>query len=138
MKHFWRSAGAVVAGLITVIMASTVMDLTMYFTGIFPPFDQKMEGDWQFALALSYRAACALIGGYVTARLAPRAPLPHAGVAAGIGLLLGLIGIVVARTSDLGPMWYAIAVAVSGPPCTLLGGWLYRPRVPVATLEGTA
>jgi len=29
---------------------------------------------------------------------------------------------------ELGPLWYSIAVAVTGPPCAWLGGVLYGNR----------
>jgi len=29
---------------------------------------------------------------------------------------------------ELGPLWYSVAVAVTGPPCAWLGGVLYRDK----------
>ncbi len=83
----------------------------------------------QYLLALAYRGLFTVMGGWVTARLAPSAPGKHVLVLAGIGLMLGGLGVVASLASDLGPAWYAIAVAVTGPLCTLLGGHLQGRKV---------
>ena len=77
------------------------------------------------ALALSYRLIYTLLGGFITARLAPRAPLRHVMVLALIGLVAGTAGAIAAITqADFGPNWYPIAIAVTAYPCTWLGGRL--------------
>ena len=77
-------------------------------------------------LAMAYRAVITVLGGYVTARLAPYAPMRHAAIGAGIGLVLGTLGVIGAMSvGGLGPLWYPIGVAVTGPLCNLLGGALY-------------
>ena len=77
-------------------------------------------------LALTYRGAFTLIGGYLTARLAPYSPMRHVLVGSCIGLVLGVAGAIVAAGHDLGPMWYPLGVAISGPICNWLGGVLYE------------
>jgi hypothetical protein len=43
-------------------------------------------------------------------------------VGCGIGLLLGALGVVAATKADLGPIWYPVAVAMTGPMFNWLGG----------------
>jgi hypothetical protein len=77
------------------------------------------------ALALSYRIVYTLLGGFITVRLAPRAPMRHVTILALIGLAAGTAGAIVAITqADLGPSWYPIALAVTAYPCTWFGGRL--------------
>ena len=83
-----------------------------------------MYGTGLYLLALSYRIFYTVLGGFITARLSPRAPLRHVIVLGIIGLIAGSAGVVVAMTmADLGPTWYPIAIAVTAYPCTWLGGW---------------
>ncbi|HKH72773.1 MAG TPA: hypothetical protein VKA59_15540, partial [Vicinamibacterales bacterium] len=77
------------------------------------------------ALALSYRIIYTLLGGFITARLAPRAPMRHVMVLAQIEVVAGTAGAVAAITqAGFGPNWYPIAIAVTAYPCTWLGGRL--------------
>jgi hypothetical protein len=120
-----RSIVAIVAGFLTVAGLSTVTDQLFHVLEVYPPWGQPMVGTGLYALALSYRIVYTLLGGFVTARLAPRAPMRHVTVLAVIGLVLGTIGAIVAVTrGDLGPSWYPIAIAVTAYPCTWLGGRL--------------
>jgi hypothetical protein len=82
-------------------------------------------------LALTYRIVYTVLGGYVTARLAPHAPMRHVWVLAVIGLVIGSLGAVATIPMNLGPAWYPIAIAITAVPCTWLGGALYRGR-PIA------
>ncbi len=128
MKRIGRSVLAVFTGLITVIVLSVGVDALLHATKVFPPPDQPMYSTSLLMLALSYRAVFSAVGGYVTARLAPSAVLMHVVALAGIGLVLGLLGIVAATRMNLGPIWYPIAVAASGPVFTLIGGWWWLLR----------
>jgi hypothetical protein len=80
-------------------------------------------------LALAYRAAFTVLGGYIAARLAPHAPVGHALALGGIGLVLGALG--AAAAWEMSPAWFLILVAMSGPPCAWVGG-----RLAVARRDG--
>jgi len=83
-----------------------------------------------FLLATAYRVVFSVAGGYITARLAPHARVRHALILGFVGLLPGIAGIMVAIAKPgLGPLWYPIAIAVTGLPCAWLGGVLYRQPV---------
>jgi len=82
-----------------------------------------------FGLATAYRIVYTIFGGYLTARLAPHAPVRHALILGFIGLLPAIGGVMVALSKpELGPLWYPIVILVSGVPCVWLGGVLYRSR----------
>jgi hypothetical protein len=118
-----RSFGAVVAGLLIIFALSLGTDVVMHATGIFPPWFQPMAGPlWVFALA--YRSVYAVLGGYVTARLAPNNPMKHAMLLGVIGVVLSLAGLVSTWNAgpEYGPKWYPIALVLSALPCAWLGG----------------
>ena len=125
--HILRRIGAVLAGLLFVIVITMVTDLLMHATGIFPPIGQAMA-DSLFVFALAYRTIYSVAGGYITARLAPDHPVTHALVLGFIGFVLGLAGTLATwdRGPEFGPKWYAIAVAVVAVPSVWIGGKLAR------------
>jgi hypothetical protein len=130
-----RSVLAVLAGFVAVVALSLGADEVLHLLNVYPPWGEPMSQPGLNLLALSYRAVFTVIGGYLTAVVAPHSPMRHVAIAAGIGLVLGVAGIVAAISiGGLGPLWYPIAVAVTGPPCTVLGGALYVRRS-VATLS---
>lgn len=118
-----RSVGAVAAGLAAVVVLSTVADVVCHATGIFPADPADMSTA-HYLLAMSYRAVIQIGGGYLTARLAPRRPMVHVGVLAGIGTLAAIAGTVAA--AGLGPAWYAISLVVLAVPTVVAGGLLAR------------
>jgi hypothetical protein len=120
-----RSIGAVLAGLLFVIVISTVTDLLLHTTGIFPPLGQAMA-DSLFLVALAYRTIYSIAGGYITARLAPDRPVTHALILGIIGCVLGLAGTIATwnRGPEFGPKWYPIALIVIAIPTTWMGAKL--------------
>lgn len=125
-KRVLTSVLAVVAGFLTIAVLSTVTDMVLHITGIYPPNGEPMFDPGLNALALAYRVVFAILGGYVTARLAPSSPGVHVLVLAGIGLVLGVLGVFASMSANLGPIWLPIALVVTAVPCVWFGGWLYR------------
>jgi hypothetical protein len=120
---------SILAGLVTVVALSLGADEVLHLLKVYPPWGEPMYQPGLNLLALSYRAVFTVIGGYVTAKLATHSPMRYVAIATGIGLVLGVLGVVAAiSVGGLGPIWYPIAIAVTGPPCTLLGGALYVRR----------
>ena len=68
-----RSAWALFAGFLIVVILSIGTDLLLHATGVFPPWGEPMS-DSRFVLATLYRTVYAILGSYVTARLAPDRP----------------------------------------------------------------
>ena len=126
MRAWYAGAGAVAAGFLVTVIASTATDAMMHAVGIFPTAPQAMS-DPLFALASAYRALFTIAGGYTAARLAPRRPMFHAWILAGIGVIAGLAGVVafyMIGGAELGPPWYAISIPVKAIPCVWLGARL--------------
>jgi hypothetical protein len=118
-----QSVVAILAGFLAVAVLSLGTDQLLHVLQVYPLWGQPMYETGLNALALSYRIVYTLVGGWLTARLAPRAPMRHVMVLALIGLAAGTAGAIVAITqADLGPSWYPIALAVTAYPCTWLGG----------------
>lgn len=124
-RNILRSVGAVLAGLLVVIIITTATDALMHATGIFPPWGQPMS-DSLFVLAFAYRIVYGIVGGYITARIAPNQPVKHALLLGVIGFVLSLAGAAATwnRGPEFGPKWYPLALIVIAIPTAWLGGKL--------------
>ena len=116
-----RHVGAVLAGLLAIFAITTVTDIVMHATGIFPPWGQPMSSAL-FLVALAYRIVYGVLGCYIAARLAPDRPMRHA-------LVLGVVGVVLSTAGavamwEAGPAWYSLAVIAISLPCAWVGGRL--------------
>jgi len=126
-RNILRSVGAVVAGLLVVIIITTATDALLHATGIFPPWGQPMS-DSLFLLAFAYRIVYGIAGGYITARLAPGKPVKHAVLLGVVGFVLSLGGAAATwdRGPEFGPKWYPLALIVIAIPTAWLGGKLVK------------
>jgi len=120
-----KSLWAVVAGVLVIIVVTTLVDIVLHVTGVFPPMDQPIN-DALALLATSYRIVISIGGAWVTARLAPEKPMKHAILLGCVGVVLGLVGVVTTWNMGLGPRWYPIALAVLAIPQCWVGGKLYE------------
>ncbi len=123
-----RSIFAFLAGFISVAVLSLGTDEVLHLLDVYPPWKVPLRSPYLNLLALSYRIVYTVIGGYLTARLAPRAPMRHVFVVGMVGFLFSIAGVVVAFRVDLGPRWYPIALAVTALPSVWLGGVLHGRR----------
>jgi len=127
LRRALRSVGAVLAGLIAVVVLSTATDAVLHSTGVFPPLGTPMS-DPQFALALVYRSIFAIAGSYLAARLAPNRPMQHALILGVIGFVISLLGTI--ATWNAGPefarKWYPIALVLTSIPCGWIGGQIQQ------------
>ena len=129
-RRILRRIGAVLAGLLAIVVVSSVTDAVLHATGIYPPLGPPM-GDALFLLALAYRIVYGIAGSYLTARLAPDRPMQHA-------LALGLIGLVLSTAGavamwEAGPAWYPLAVIAIAIPSAWAGGRLHGMQVRART-----
>jgi hypothetical protein len=131
-RRVGRSILAILAGFVAVVVLSLGTDAILHMLKVYPPAGEPMPEPALNALALTYRSVYAVIGGYITARLAPRNPILHVVILGVIGLVLATLGAIAMIPRNLGPAWYPIALAVTALPLTWLGGVLYRPRTAVA------
>jgi hypothetical protein len=123
-----RSILAVLAGLVTIFATHMGTDQVMHALEIFPPPGEPMYDPALNAIALAYRCVFSVLGCYITARLAPRAPMAHALALGAIGTVLSTIAVFATADMNLGPRWYPIALAISALPSAWLGGKLHQPK----------
>jgi peptidoglycan/LPS O-acetylase OafA/YrhL len=125
LRRILRSAGAVFAGFVVVVVLSLGTDVALHATGVFPPWGQRMS-DALFLLATAYRILYTVAGSYVTARLAPEQPMKHALAGGVVGLALSIVGAVATwdRGPEFGPHWYPLALIATAMPCAWAGGRL--------------
>lgn len=121
----FKSALAIAAGIGVNLLAVPV-DFAVQASHAFPPVGPD-SGEGFFVIALAYRAAFAVGGGWIASRLAPRSPLKHAWFLGGLGTLLACLGAV--GQWDLGHHWYALALAAMSFPATWLGFRIFSWRI---------
>jgi hypothetical protein len=119
-----KGIGAIVAGIIFIVVTHTATDFVLEKLGIFPPPAQGFNVTWMVVTATVYRSIFTIGGGYLTAALAPAPRMRYV-------LILGLFGLVVSTLAaiatipmKLGPSWYPIALAALALPCVWIGGKL--------------
>jgi hypothetical protein len=127
-KNIFKSILSVLAGLFTVILLSNGTDTILEMTGVFPSItEQQTSGfriPWMAGLALSYRLIFLLVGGYVTAKLAPAKPMRHVLILGIIGCVLGMLGAI--ASWGFAPGWFLLSPILAGLPLVWLGGLLNR------------
>jgi hypothetical protein len=123
-----KSIGAVLAGFVAITTLSLATDALVYTAWGVPLFSRPFT-DALFGLAIVYRAAWGVCGGWIAARLAPSSPMRHALVLGGLGLGLSTLGLLVAwGKPEFGPWWYSAAIAAIALPSAWAGGKLHRSR----------
>jgi hypothetical protein len=121
-RALFKSIGAIVAGLIAVVILSIATDIVLVTADAMKiPFDKNPV--WFIVVVIAYRNVYAAAGCYLTARLAPSRPMRHAMISGWIGLGLAITGAIVMK--EEGPAWYAISLIVLALPSAWLGGKLY-------------
>ena len=128
----FRRFGAVIAGLLAVIVLSIGTDAVMHAVGVFPPIGQPMtDAHLSLLLATFYRSVYGVAGSYLAARLAPDRPMQHAMAVGIVGLALSIAGVVATWNAgpEFGPRWYPLALVATALPCAWAGGKLRAMQV---------
>ena len=120
-----RSVWAVVAGVLFIIIVSTLVDIVLHMARVYPPMDQPID-DRLAVVATAYRFVISVAGAWLTAKLAPQNPMKHALILGVVGIVLGMVGVIATWNLGMGPRWYAIALVVLAVPQCWLGGKLYE------------
>jgi hypothetical protein len=128
-----RSIWAVLAGMLFIIVVTTLVDIVLHAARVFPNIGQPLN-DTLALLATSYRIIISVYGAWLTARLAPIQPMKHALILGLVGVVLGFVSVITTWNLGLGPRWYPIALTVLAIPQCWLGGKLYEMRC-AATLH---
>jgi hypothetical protein len=123
-RNIVKSIGAVIAGLLFIGITHTAMDAILESTGVLPKGHLHV-GEGLILFVILYRAILSLAGCYLTARLAPSAPMKHALTLGGIGTVLSAAGAIATASMNLGPAWYAWSLVLIALPIAWLGGKLY-------------
>jgi hypothetical protein len=118
-KSIWPLA----AGVLFVVVITTLVDIVLHLTRVFPPMDQPID-DVQALLATSYRIVIGVGGAWLTAKMAPSKPMTHVMWLGAIGTLLAAAAVVGTWNLGLGPRWYPVAIAVLAIPQSWAGGKL--------------
>jgi hypothetical protein len=120
-----KSIWAVAAGVLLIVIVTTLVDIVLHATGVFPPMSQPIN-DTLALLAISYRIVISVGGAWLTARLAPNKPMKHAMTLGYVGVVMGLVGVVATWNLALGPRWYPILLVVLAIPQCWAGGKIYE------------
>lgn len=118
------SVAAVLAGVAAVGGLSFVTDQLFHGLHVYPAPGEPMFQPELNLLVLGYRFGFAVVGGYVTARLAPQAAMAHVRVLGILGVCLAAAGAAVSIPMDIAPVWTPLALVATAYPLTWLGGWL--------------
>src|SRR5258708_5034593 len=106
-KNIFKSAGAVIAGFIVVVILSVATDFILEKLGIFPQqSDPGAATAWMLFTALLYRTLFTIAGGYVTAFLSPNRPMKQVTILGIIGTLAGIGGAI--GGWNLSSHWYPV------------------------------
>jgi hypothetical protein len=124
MKKILKSIWAVVAGILVIVMLSVITDMVLEGVGVFPSPSEGLFVTWMLVLALLYRTVYAVIGGYVTAILAPQNSTRHVLGLNIIGIIMGILGIVAGW--DLSAHWYPFSLVFASALAVWYGGKLRR------------
>lgn len=136
MKNVFKSIGAVLAGLLFIVVTHSGIDAILHTVGILPDGHFYVE-TWLILVVIGYRSLFSIAGCYLAARLAPQKPMAHALALGVLGAVLSTGGAIVNTQLDLGPDWYAWALVVLAVPLAYLGGKLYKPRPPKLSAVNT-
>jgi hypothetical protein len=132
-KQLRRSTLAVAAGFVLPLILSRSADILLESTGVFPTVaQQRADGFdvlWMNILALCYRMAFGVLGGYVTAAVAPNRPARHvhllAIIATAVAVISNIAVATIPATANVLPAWFAVALVLIAYPSTWLGGHWY-------------
>jgi hypothetical protein len=120
----FKSIGAVVAGLIFIVVTHSATDAALEAAGVLPKGNLYV-GTGLILFVILYRAVFSVLGCYLTARLAPHNPMRHALTLGGIGVIFSSLGAIATADMNLGPAWYAWSLVVIALPMAWLGGRLF-------------
>jgi hypothetical protein len=123
-----RSVLSVLAGYVAMAVAVTVGSYSL--RKIFPDTASAETGAaplLAMILELVWATACAILGGYVTARVARGAPHIHAAVLAVIVLVLAIVFGLVAGSSPI-PAWFRVLLPIFSAFGILAGALRVQPK----------
>jgi hypothetical protein len=125
-RQLGRSVWAIVGPFLLVVIATTGVDQIFHLLQVYPPWGAPFVATGQIVLALSYRVVFDALGSYMTARMAPYAPMRHVWWGACVGTVLSLLGVVATIAKpEMGVVWYPVVLTLTVFPTAWLGGTLF-------------
>ncbi len=123
---------AVLVGFIVIFILSLGTDTILENAGIFPSIAEQQKYSfnilWMDLLALFYRVVYTILGGYITAKLAPNKPMRHVIILGVFGTVVAIVGNIVGSmipaTKDVLPLWFMVALVLMQYPGVWIGGKL--------------
>lgn len=119
-----KGIGAILAGMIFIVVSHTGTDFVLESLGIFTPPNEGFHTTWMVVTATLYRSVYTVAGGYITAALAPTPPMRYVWILGILGTVAGTLGAVATIPMGIAPTWYPIALVVLALPGVWLGGKL--------------
>src|SRR5260221_1392666 len=120
-----RRIGAVLAGLLVVVILVFDIDVWWHATELYLPWFQPMRTSL-WLIAIGYRTVDGIAGGYTVARLAPDRPVQHSLVLGVIGLIMSIAGLAGtwSKGPEFGPKSDPLTLVVIALPCAWIRGKL--------------
>jgi hypothetical protein len=125
MKNIFKSIGAILLGMIIVIILSYGTDALLRAMGIMSATLPMYGSVLLILFVITYRSIYNVIGSYVIARFAPNHPMTHVLIVGVLGFIGGLAGTFATMNMHVGPAWYGFAIAFLSIPTTWIGGKLF-------------
>ena len=124
-----KSVGAVVAGFLLCFVLAIATDVVLVMTHMMPTMEHPEQfSDGLYAVITVYTALYSVVGGWLTAKLAPSKPLQHALALGVLGTIASCLGAWANWGKAAGHEWYPIALIVIAIPACWLGGMIYMRR----------
>ena len=121
-----KSIGAVAAGFVAVFVLAILTDVVLVVVRVLPdPNQPQLYNNNFYMLIFAYTTLYSVVGGYLTAWLAPSKPILHAVILGVLGLLASSFGAYMNWGKATGYEWYPLALIVMAIPACWLGGMLF-------------
>src|ERR1700740_3554986 len=114
---------SVIAGIAVAMALSIATHEVLHLTYIFPQLGKPMFDKRLLLISLAYHSLYAVIGAYITARIAQRQAKKAAFILGSKEAVMWLLGAFL-LWPHAAP-WYNFTKAILGIPLALLGGWIY-------------
>lgn len=128
-----KGIGAVLAGMIFIVVSHAGTDFVLESLGIFTQPNESFHTTWMVVTATIYRSIYTVAGGHITAILAPTPKMRYVVILGIIGIVAGTLGAIATIPMKIAPIWYPIALVVLALPCVWLGGKLRTSRERLVT-----
>jgi hypothetical protein len=127
-----KNIGAVIAGFVLTLILTRGMDILLESIGVFPTVEEQQKYGfnilWMNIVAIVYRIALTILGGYLTVKLSASRPMRNVNMLGIVGTIVAIIGnIVVSQITEMAnvlPVWFSVALVLIVYPSVWIGGKL--------------